>query len=273
MSTLATTLPSHPVLSEDLAGKNILTDAELTPALVEWRRSDARLVARHMAAPRPQRHRTTKRGASDEGSSLLWLDLHEDALRRGADVADQLVGRLLPALHAKLRRAFPLVDDDIRTEGVEDALFAYILHPEKFDPGRGVPLDRFLYVASWRNVADRLKAERRRRQREAEYARLVAWSKTPTHAGARMDVDSCLAAYNRRVRSARARAFAMVDNPLEAEALRRWLDGETRWQPLAAVLGKQHLPPLEQRRAVKRFKDRFMRRLTRAHTAAERPKS
>jgi hypothetical protein len=49
----------------------------------------------------------------------------------------------------------------------------------------------------------------------------------------------------------------------EREALGRWLHGERRTGPLARALGAGVLPVPEQRRAVKRFKDRIMKRIAR----------
>jgi hypothetical protein len=51
---------------------------------------------------------------------------------------------------------------------------------------------------------------------------------------------------------------------VERIALEMWLEGERNTAPLAVALGLAHLSPSNQRREVKRFKDRLRKRLERA---------
>ena len=52
-------------------------------------------------------------------------------------------------------------------------------------------------------------------------------------------------------------------DPPEREALFRWLNGESGTTPLAQALGISALSESQQRREVKRFKDRILKRIAR----------
>ncbi|MEP6592523.1 MAG: hypothetical protein ABJC51_02460, partial [Acidobacteriota bacterium] len=97
-------------------------------------------------------------------------DLHERVLRGERMAPAEAAERFLAPLQRALCRRFPRAPDDAVNDAVEDAILDYVARPHQFDPARRVPLDRFLYIAAWRNVANLIQADQRRRIRETRYA-------------------------------------------------------------------------------------------------------
>jgi RNA polymerase sigma-70 factor (ECF subfamily) len=116
-------------------------------------------------------------------------------------------------------------------------------------------LERFIYRASWRNVADRIDSERRRRHRERRYAQEFQ----------RGVVFPCSEDVPSQAATLTQIAGTVIDEG-ERSALQLWLRGERRTAPLGAALGLAALSAAEQRREVKRFKDRVVKRILRAAT-------
>ena len=168
---------------------------------------------------------------------------------------------LLPLLTRRLRRSYNRASVDLVADACEDALLEYGSRPHRFDPARGVPIESFLQLAASRNLANRLEADSRRRVREAAYASLQPLQTEATLAVAD-DVDG----------GTREKVLALENEGAERAALTAWLEGERRTAPLAAVLGLAHLSPSDQRLEVKRFKDRFRKKLQRATHAARTAK-
>src|SRR5581483_115875 len=80
--------------------------------------------------------------------------------------SEKLSRLLLPPLVEEIGRRFPRKDEQIIADGVINALLDYCGDPQQFRPDKGVPLDRYLATAAWRNVDNLLTGERRRKARE-----------------------------------------------------------------------------------------------------------
>lgn len=190
----------------------------------------------------------------DGGGALT--DPHDSIVHKDRAAWEALARRALPVLHRQLRSAFRGADDDVLWDAAEDAFMDYARSPQKqnFDPSSVESLDRFLYRAAWRNVANSLRNDVRRRRREARYAGEAAPQKTPgtlTERSVRIGAEM-----TRRILA------GSLDNT-ERGALGLWLHGERRTEPLAQALGAGTLPVRQQRREVKRFKDRSRSRICR----------
>jgi hypothetical protein len=146
-----------------------------------------------------------------------------------------------------LRSSFPTAWDDVLTEQAEDTLLEFLAKVR-----RGIwpvlhSLDAHLRQAAWRNVRDQLQAAARRRAHEARYAR---------------ELPHLTELENVQFAAATERVLMLAQNEAEREALRRWFDGEHPVR-IAEALGVLALPPVEQLREVKRFKDRIKKRAMR----------
>lgn len=148
------------------------------------------------------------------GAASLFLSALRERLAAGDETAlAALFTSLMPVLRRRLRRAFRHAPDAAIADAIDEALVQYALDPSAFDPAHGVPLDRFLYQASWRNVADALDADRRRRAREAVFVER-------SNAGKLMACDDLEA--SDMIRS----MLDMAACPRERRAMRLWLEGE-----------------------------------------------
>lgn len=169
------------------------------------------------------------------------------------ETAIEHVLKEIPTLERKLRRAFPRALEDQITDAVEDAVLEYLADSSGAQSLRRELFGARMYQASWRNLANLLDVERRRRSRETKYAKLIPTAYTP-HPEAELPVEQ---------RDATTTLKFAVSDP-ERAALRLWLGGERRSAPLASALGLSHLAPSAQRQEVKRFKDRLLKRFARA---------
>ena len=66
--------------------------------------------------------------------------------------------------------------------------------------------------------------------------------------------------------------LSVVHDGSERKAFIQWLDGERSTAALAVTLKLSHLSQSEQRREVKRFKDRILKRLSRLSEKSRRRK-
>jgi RNA polymerase sigma-70 factor, ECF subfamily len=185
--------------------------------------------------------------------------LHE-RLRRGDRLASEEASRLLLVpLQEEMARRFPRADEQLLSDGVIEALLDYCASPDQFGPGNGVPLDRFLAAAAWRNVSNLLVGEGRRKRREKK-----AGSKN-------READVALDPAARNIRreeqeradEQQAALLAVLDDPRDKEVLLLWLQGVRETAAYVRALNIGDLPLEEQRAQVKRRKDRVLRRLRR----------
>lgn len=201
-------------------------------------------------------HRPGSSRAPDEAVH----ELHARLIAGDLDFLELIASRLLRPLQRALRRSFPRATDDLITDAVEDAILEYGGNPSRFDRSRGIPLDRFLQHAAKRNLINLLQIEARRYAREARYAEHAtqASSQTrfaPPEIGENSEFHQQL--------------LAIASDAAERAAVHAWLTGGGSVIALAAALSLLHLPPVEQRKEIKRFKDRITRRIVRRFGAPQ----
>jgi RNA polymerase sigma-70 factor, ECF subfamily len=197
---------------------------------------------------RPQARRALERFLRSAAHLLALAAiecLHHRLTTGDRTVVEDLVRQLMDAVHSRLRRSFRYVPDADVWDATEDAILDYIVRPESFDASRGIALERFIHMAAWRNLANIVAASERRRAREDRHA----------------PPPSCVVTTDPEPPAPQL-SLCIVD-PAERRAARLWLAGEKRTQPIAAALGMSSLSTGEQRREVKRFKDRLLKRFLR----------
>jgi hypothetical protein len=145
-------------------------------------------------------------------------------------------------------------------------LLEYCTGPKKFDPSRGVPLDRFLALAAWRNVANSVRGEKRRKLRE-----LKALTAVPDEELVELDVTAgnMLQDQEKDRQHQAAQLLRMVGNPVDKKILKLRLAGERRTEEFARIMNISYLPKESQRREVKRAKDRIDKFLQRSKKGVE----
>ncbi|MCS6897940.1 MAG: hypothetical protein NZM29_08210 [Nitrospira sp.] len=173
--------------------------------------------------------------------------------------SEELSRLILPYLFEEMSRRFPRVDPHLVSDGVIDAVLDYCKSPSTFDVSKAVPLDRFLATAAWRNVTNLAVGERRRKKREEKIGSKKRF------------VDVALDPVARKIQQEeedawRRRYTALLDaltDPKDKGILQLKLEGVRDTAAFAQVLRITHLPLEEQRKNVKRHKDRIIRFLRR----------
>ena len=186
------------------------------------------------------------------------LEMHERLLAGDPTVTCDIFNAVAPPLIRYLRARFPSlapsVDPEAHTDAAHEALTDYFKNPDKFDPDRS-GLMGYLRMAAYRDMQNLLSKESR-------------------HARGRIPLDDVVFDLD----DGNDIAEAIADQ-MDADSLRRELsadmneqesivfdlmvEGERSAEAAAAALGIAHLPVPEQRREVKRIKDRLRRRLQR----------
>lgn len=173
------------------------------------------------------------------------LMLHRAVMSGDVSARDALARELPLRVVARLRRRYPQSDDDLITGAALDAIAGYLRTPSSFDSRRHMPLERFVYLQARRLVCNVFRSERRRRVREAEYARLCV-ANGQSHAP-----DTT------RGRTVIEQALAREHNLAVRGAIRAWLEGERDVRPWLRIPEVTALPPSQQRADVARRKDKF----------------
>jgi len=174
----------------------------------------------------------------------------------------------LDPLAGWLTASSPAIDPALCQTAAEDAILALITRPEAYHPERAA-LDTYLRVAARGDLKNAIDAETRRRSRTAA---IDAVELSPAVRNRLHDDDADPArivelAETVRERVGQAALPAGVSEGLSAgdrEVLALMRVRERRTELYARAMGILHLPIDEQRRQVKRAKDRLNKRLERA---------
>lgn len=222
----------------------------------ETRRESANPAARSGCGVRPP---TASTPSPEEGRALHARLLADDPTAP-ADLAAAYLDSLTVWLEVRNPR---LGDPHLCASAAEDAILSLIKQPNAYNPAR-LSLAAYLRMAAQGDLLNLLRAERRHGDRRAA---LAAVELSPV-VGKYLWDDSADPA---RVVMERAEEDATVAapslpglTPEEVRVLALMQLGERKTAAYARVLGCAHLPVAEQRRAVKRVKDRLQKRLARA---------
>jgi DNA-directed RNA polymerase specialized sigma24 family protein len=172
----------------------------------------------------------------------------------GDRTASEAVARLaLEPLFERVRPSYPRIDEHAVMTGVVDAVLEYCAAPEKVSPEDGQHLMNHLARAAWRNLANLVRGQKRRRTREECYG-----DRATREAVEQSDPLGILlqreeeAERQKRIES----LMKLLPDPDDRTILSLRLKGERAVEVFAKALGLSHLPVEEQRKAVKRAKDR-----------------
>ena len=161
------------------------------------------------------------------------------------------------------------IDPALCETAAEDAILALIRNPSSYDPERA-PLEGYLRISAQGDLKNALKREGRHRDRQAalEVVELSPEMRKYVHDG---DADPARIVELRELQAERMDGVGRVPasvldglSPGEQEVLELMRIKERKTEIFARALGIAHLPAAEQRREVKRVKDRLSKRLERA---------
>ncbi|OGO20589.1 MAG: hypothetical protein A2144_02785 [Chloroflexi bacterium RBG_16_50_9] len=159
-------------------------------------------------------------------------------------------------------RAASNSDETFLRDATTDALLDYIQHPTKYNPKKSALLT-YLTMAAYRDLLNMFAKEKRRHRRELP---LDIVEEIPDDGNNQIEeyenkvLDSLTAAERAKILSKIEETFP---GKQERELLDLIIHGERKTDKYSEILGIQNLTPDEQRKIVKRHKDRITKRLQR----------
>jgi RNA polymerase sigma-70 factor, ECF subfamily len=189
----------------------------------------------------------------------IWqLEIHERLLAEDVTAPAELVEGLLEPLTQRLTKKYPkLPDPDLLYDAVTDALMSYIKRPAQFDPTRRT-LIGFLVMAAHGDLLNALAKAKRRRQKEIPLEdvelRGAAGNNEIEAGNPETEPD------REKLQQALPKIFG---DPKDLAMVELMMSGERTTGAFVEVLKLQHLPVDQQRREVKRHKERLKKRLER----------
>lgn len=172
-----------------------------------------------------------------------------------ADFASAFLQPLLAWLQATNRQVDPMLCE----EAVGKALVDFIMKPDAYDPAR-LPLPAFLRMAATRDLQNLLRKERRHQGNRLDLKVVEQSLKAGKYLSRADDPSLPLQIEEARQRPAPAEALGPELTEVERRVWEQMQQGERRTSVFAAILGVTHLTAGEQRREVKRVKDRLKKR-------------
>jgi CheY-like chemotaxis protein len=164
---------------------------------------------------------------------------------------NQLLTELLPGLYRRLQRSFPGEPRQLLVDAVHDAVMEELNRSRPDREASLLPLVDRLAGAAWRNLANAVKSEHVRKTYEQAFAAEAPWK-----ASAMDEVEEAEFA------ARRAALMAATVDEVEKRGIEAWL-AKAGFAEIASALGLGDLPLDEQRREMKRFKDRIKNRARR----------
>jgi RNA polymerase sigma-70 factor (ECF subfamily) len=188
--------------------------------------------------------------------------LHTRLLQRDpvapAEFAEAFLDELVRRLRAKVG---PGCEETLLHDAATDALVDYLQHPSKFNPRKSALLT-YLTMAAYRDLLNMIAKEQRRQHREVP---LQVVEEILNDRNNMIEHEDQM--INGMTSAKRAEIMRMVDETFPDSRDRAFLElmmnGERRTTIFSGVLGIQSLTPDEQRKIVKRHKDRITKRLQR----------
>ncbi len=194
-------------------------------------------------------------------------ELHQQLLAGDDNVGQRLAAMVHPWLVTYLTAHRPRIDASLAQDAATDAVMAYIQHPAGANASDGRMVMAHLRLAAWRNLLNGLRREGRLKRREWRYA--------AEHARRRRDADTRVVALLGPAGKVLQEVITTGGTPTVcAEHRANWSaaehrvwelmgEGERRTKVYADVLGITDRPPAEQRRLVRRVKERIRARVRR----------
>jgi RNA polymerase sigma-70 factor (ECF subfamily) len=180
------------------------------------------------------------------------LKLHERVLQGDPVVPVDIYRAFMPPILKILESEMSCNPEDAHDSAI-DAVLSYLRTPERYDPHRA-RLSTYLTQAAKKRAMDRRRSTEARSRREHDFAGVVEVQARPPKEVLEKFVEARLAAQ---------RLDGLGLDEREREFLRLVIQGERSTGMLAKVLGLDSLPEDEQRREVKRHRDRLMKMLER----------
>jgi hypothetical protein len=188
--------------------------------------------------------------------------LHRRLRKRDPVGPANFADAFLKPLIAWLQATHYGVDPMVCAEAAGEAIIGFLNNPTGYDPQQ-LGVEAFLRMAAQRDLQNLLRKERRHQRNRRDWNVVEQTSEDGKYL--RRDDDPSLPLQIEEARKRQAPPDA-VWQKLTDEERRVWeqmQQGERRHSVFAVILGVSHLPVREQKRAVKRVKDRLKKRMQR----------
>lgn len=191
------------------------------------------------------------------------MELHRRLLERDPTATAELAQAVYPGLVRRLSREFEAQKDwMLPHDAATEAFMAYVKKPDRFDPTKR-SLPGYLLMAARRDLLNMIASERRRGSKVIAVGDVELGARAgneimkPMKPAADDPVDRAISEEARRA------IEELFDDPKDRDLMQLVVDGERSTRRFAEVLGVGDRPAAEQRRLVKRHKDRIKKRLQR----------
>jgi hypothetical protein len=194
-----------------------------------------------------------------------WQDrIHQRMLQLDATAFAELCQVALPHLTTFLERAFPQQRSHMRDTVAVDLLLSYQNRPEQYDPDK-LSLFAYLRMAVKQDMLNAIDSRQRRERRLINFDQTAVelWLSRRNNICKDLRIDEW---WEKRTDSSFEDILIALRaelTPTDEQVLLLMLEGTRDSQPYAEVMGISHLEIGEQRREVKRAKDRLKKRLKR----------
>jgi RNA polymerase sigma-70 factor (ECF subfamily) len=196
-------------------------------------------------------------------SAEAALRLHQRLLERDPVAPADFAAAYLKPLIAWLRTTHAGVDPMACEEAVDEAIVGFLIDPSKYDPQR-LGVEAFLRMAAQRDLQNLLRKERRHQRKRRDWKVVEQASEDGKYLRRDDDPSLPLQMDEARQRQALPDAVRQQLTDVERRCWEQMQQGERSHSVFAALLGVTHLPVEEQKREVKRVKDRLKKRQERA---------
>jgi RNA polymerase sigma-70 factor (ECF subfamily) len=190
------------------------------------------------------------------------LFLHRALLDRDPVAPRRLANACLERLYRILRKTFPLLSEETLRDAASDALLALILHPNRYDPKQSSLLNYLTHIAQ--NYAYcALRKSQRQQQRVTFVGGLVELDQAAANNPWQIGEADPLTDPDTLPPEVEALLHETLPAPQDRHIWNLICEGRVDYAEYAAILGITHLPLAEQKRAVKRHRDRVQKRVLR----------
>lgn len=198
----------------------------------------------------------------DEPSSEYALHLYRRLLERDAVAPADFAEAFLEPLIAWLQITNSSVDPMACAEAASEAIVGFVINPGIYDPKR-LEVLAYLRMAARRDLLNLLRKERRHQRHRRDFRVVEHGTEDGKYLGT--EDDPSLPMQIEEARQDQALPDELWQELTDVERLvwERMQQGERRTSVFAVVLGVTHLSVAEQRREVKRVKDRLKKRMER----------
>ena len=188
--------------------------------------------------------------------------LHSRLLQQDPVAPSEFAETFLDELVRRLRgKAGPGYEETLLKDAAIDALLDYVQHPSKFDPNKSAILT-YLTMAAYGDLLNMIAKEQRRKRREVPLQVVEETLSAGNNTIERENQVLTGITGTKRDELLRRVAETFPDKR-DRKLLNLMMDGERKTAAYTNILGIQGLTLDEQRKIVKRHKDRITKRLQR----------